>query len=378
MRKITLSILLGIILIGGSIFIANWIVDSKKERKPKIQKVIKTVFVDTVTNGIVPIKVPANGNLVAKNRVELYAEVQGVFKKGSKLFKTGQEYGSGTTLIRIDADEYYASVQAAKSDLYNLVTSIMPDLQLDYPEYFPKWKTYLTSFDLNKSTPKLPETSSENERFFITGRGIYSSYYNVKNLEQRLAKYTIKAPFSGILTETLVTEGTLVRAGQKLGEFIKPGVYELQVSVGKSFADFLKVGEQVALENLEGNHNYMGKVVRINGSVDQTTQTVTAFVEVSGKDLKEGQYLEANLDARNEPMAIEIDRTLLTENNQIFVVRDTILDIVDVNPVHFTDRSVVLTNVPDGQVILSKPVVGAYAGMLVKVFGSDAPEKIAK
>lgn len=378
MRKITLSILLGIILIGGSIFIANWIVDSKKERKPKIQKVIKTVFVDTVTNGVVPIKVPANGNLVAKNRVELYAEVQGVFKKGSKLFKTGQEYGSGTTLISIDADEYYASVQAAKSDLYNLITSLMPDLQLDYPEHFPKWKTYLTNFDLNKSTPKLPEISSENEQFFITGRGIYSSYYNVKNLEQRLAKYTIRAPFSGILTETLVTEGTLVRAGQKLGEFIKPGVYELQVSVGKSFADFLKVGEQVALQNLEGTQNYMGKVIRINGSVDQATQTVTAFVEVSGEDLKEGQYLEANLDARNEPNAIEIDRTLLTENNQIFVVRDTILDIVDVHPVHFTDRSVVLTNVPDGQVILSKPVVGAYAGMLVKVFGADTPEKNAK
>jgi len=378
MRKITLSILLGILLIGGSIFVANWIVDSKKERKPRVQKVVKTVFVDTVANGVVPIKVPANGNLVAKNRVELYAEVQGVFKKGSKLFKTGQEYGSGQTLIKIDAAEYYASVQAAKSDLYNLITSIMPDLQLDYPEHFAKWQGYLTNFNLDKSTPKLPEITSKKEQFFITGRGVYSNYYNVKNLEQRLAKYTIRAPFSGILTQTLVTEGTLVRAGQKLGEFIKPGVYELQVSVGKSFADFLKVGEKVALQNLEGTQNYMGSVVRINGSVDQATQTVTAFVEVSGNDLKEGQYLEANLDARNEPNAIEIDRTLLTENNQIFVVRDTILDIIDVNPVHFTDRSVVLTNVPNGETIVSKPVVGAYAGMLVKVYGTDTAQRSVK
>jgi len=179
MRKITLSILLGILLIGGSIFIANWIFDSKKKRKPRVQKVVKTVFVDTVANGVVPIKVPANGNLVAKNRVELYAEVQGVFKKGSKLFKTGQEYGSGQTLIKIDAAEYYASVQAAKSDLYNLITSIMPDLQLDYPEHFAKWQGYLTNFNLDKSTPKLPEITSEKEQFFITGRGVYSNYYNV-------------------------------------------------------------------------------------------------------------------------------------------------------------------------------------------------------
>ncbi len=51
--------------------------------------------------------------------------------------------------------------------------------------------------------------SSEKENYFITGRGIVSSYYNLKNLEQRLSKYVISAPFSGILTEALVTEGTL-------------------------------------------------------------------------------------------------------------------------------------------------------------------------
>ncbi len=378
MRKITLSILIGILLIGGSIFVAKRIINSKKDRKPKIQKVVKTVFVDTVQNGTVAIKIPANGNLIAKDRVELYAEVQGVFRKGSRLFKPGQEFGAGQTLIRIDAAEYYASVQSAKSNLYNLITSIMPDMQLDYPEHFTKWQTYLSNFDLEKTTPKLPEITSEKEKFFITGRGIYTNYYNVKNLEQRLAKYTITAPYPGILTQALVTEGTLVRAGQKLGEYIRPGIYELQVAIGKTFADFLKVGESVSLSSLEGTKTYTGKVVRINGSVDQASQTVTAFVEVRDKGLKEGQYLEANLNARNEPDAIEIDRTLLTENNQIYVVRDTILDIIDVSPVHFTDKSVVLKNVPNGETIISKPVVGAYAGMLVKVYGTETPETQAE
>ncbi len=378
MRKITLSILIGILLIGGSIYVAKRIINNKKERKPRIQKVVKTVFVDTVQNGSVAIKIPANGNLVAKDRVELYAEVQGVFRKGSRLFKPGQEFTAGQTLIRIDAAEYYASVQSAKSNLYNLVTSIMPDLQLDYPEHFQKWQTYLSNFDLEKTTPKLPEIASEKEKFFISGRGIYTSYYNVKNLEQRLAKYTITAPYSGILTQALVTEGTLVRAGQKLGEYIRPGIYELQVAIGKSFADFLKVGESVSLGNLESTKTYTGKVVRINGSVDQASQTVTAFVEVRDNRLKEGQYLEANLAARSEPEAIEIDRTLLTENNQIYVVRDTVLDLIDVSPVHFTDKSVVLKNVPNGETIVSKPVVGAYTGMLVKIYGTETPETQAE
>lgn len=370
MRKTILSVLLGIVAIVGAYVLSGVIANSKEDRRPRPQKVIKTVFVDTVTNGEVPIVVPANGNLVAKRRVELFAEVQGVFRRGNKPFKPGQQYSKGQTLIRIDASEYYASVQSAKSDLYNLITSIMPDLQLDYPEHFPKWQKYLANFDLEKSTPQLPEVTSEKEKYFITGRGIYSSYYNVKNLEQRLSKYTISAPFSGILTEALVTEGTLVRAGQKLGEFIETGIYELEVAISKTYADFLKVGEEVKLSNLEKTREFMGKVIRVNGRVDQASQTITAFIEVKGENLREGQYLEANLNARNENNAIEIDRSLLLEDDKIFVVRDSILDVIDVNPIYFTDKKVVLKNVPDGETIVSRPVSGGYAGMLVKVYGA--------
>ncbi len=367
MRKIILSIL-GILLIVGAVFAAKAIIDSKKNVKPKAEKVVKTVFAETVQNGNVPIVVAANGNLRAKRRVELYSEVQGVFRKGNKLFKTGETYGSGEAIIRIDASEYRASVQSAKSNLYNQITSIMPDLRLDYPEVFPKWQTYLNGFDIEKSTPPLPEMSTEKEKFFISGRGILTSYYNLKNLEQRLSKYRISAPFKGVLTEALVTEGSLVRSGQKLGEFINTEEYELEVAVSKTYSDLLTVGEDVTLTNLDKTKTYKGKVARINGSVDVASQTIKAFIEVKDNTLREGMYLEANLDANEETDAIEIDRNLLLENDQIFVVRDSILDIIDVKPVYFTDKKVVLKEVPNGITIMTKPLVGAYAGMTVKIF----------
>lgn len=372
MRKIIFTGL-GIVLIVASFFLAKVIIDNKKVFKPRAQKVVKTVFTEVVENKTIPIVVSANGNLRAKQRVELYAEVQGVFRRGSKLFKEGQAYNQGETIISIDADEYTASVQSAKSNLYNELTSIMPDLRLDYPDFYPKWQKYLNGFDLSKSTPKLPEMTSESERFFITGRGILSSYYNVKNLEQRLSKYRIVAPFTGVLTEALVTEGTLVRSGQKLGEFINPGVYELEVSVSKSFTDLLKVGESVELTSLDGEEVYTGKVARINGRVDQASQTIKAYIEVDNDKLREGMYLEANLDAKKEENAIEIDRSLLLEGNKIFVVRDSVLDLIDVKPVYFSEKSVVLKDVPNGMTIMSKPLIGAYTGMAVKVY-EDQPD----
>lgn len=372
MRKIIFTVL-GILLIVVSFFLAGYIIDSKKTFKPKSEKVVKTVFTEVVKNGTVPIIVSANGNLTAKQRVELYAEVQGVFKKGSKLFKEGQAFRQGETIISIDANEYAASVQSAKSDLFNQLTAVMPDLRLDYPDIYSKWQEYLSNFDMSKSTPALPEMTTEKEKFFISGRGILTSYYNVKNLEQRLSKYRITAPFSGVLTETLVTEGTLVRSGQKLGEFINTEVYELEVAISKRYTDLLKVGESVELTNLDDNTTYKGKVTRISGSIDQLTQTINAYIEVDGDNLREGMYLEADLDAKKEEDAIEVDRGLLLEGNKIFVVRDSVLDMIDVVPVYFSDKRVVLKDVPDGVTIVSKPISGAFTGMAVKIY-SEQPE----
>lgn len=373
LRKLILSIL-GVFLIGLAVFLASLIANSKKDFRPKQTKSVKTVFVSTVKNQTVPIIVPANGNLVAKKRMELYSEVQGVFRNSNKLFKPGQKYRQGEALIKIDAAEYYASVQSAKSNLYNLITSIMPDLRLDYPEMFPKWQAYLNSFDIEKTTPELPKMESDKEKFFISGRGILTNYYNVKNQEQRLFKYTIAAPYNGTLIEALVTEGTLVRSGQKLGTFIDNNIYELEVAISKKFSDLLAIGESVELTDLDYINKYTGKIVRINSMVDQTSQTITAFIEVKDKNLKEGMYLEAQLNAKEETNAIEVDRGLLLENNQIFVVRDSILDALDVNPVYFTDKKVVLKDVPEGLIIVSKPLVGGYAGMLVKTISSTTEQ----
>jgi len=365
MRKLILAIL-GVLFISGAIYGAKMIINSKSKTRKAPSKVIKTVFVDTVKNTSIPIIIPANGNLVAKRRVEIYSEVQGIFKPNSKLFKPGEKYQKNEAFISINDTEYYANVQLAKSNLYNSIAAVLADLRLDFPEVFLKWEAYLKSYDLNKPTPKLPKMVSEKENYFITGRSIVSNYYTVKNLEQRLSKYTISAPFKGILTEALVTEGTLIRSNQKLGEFIDPSVYEMEVSLSKTFASLLDVGETVELNNLEHTKKYSGIVSRVNGSINSATQTIAVYIEIKNSSLKEGMYLEANLNAKKEKNAIEINRGLLLDENKIFIIRDSVLDMIDVKPVYFSDTKVVLKDIPDGTIILSSPFPGAYVGMIVK------------
>jgi multidrug efflux pump subunit AcrA (membrane-fusion protein) len=363
-----ISIILGILVLAAAFYVAKYFIDSNNKPKPKFDKIVKTVFVEEVENKDIPIVITTSGNLTAKRKIELFSEVQGVLKPSSKEFKAGTNYTKGENIIRINSDEFYANLQSQKSNFYNSLTAIMPDIRLDYPNEFQKWQSYLNSFDINKATPKLPETTSEKEKYFISGRGINTAYYNVKNLEVKLSKYNLRAPYRGVLTEALVTPGTLVRAGQKLGEFIDPSVYEMEVSVNAEFADLLKTGHTVMLHNLERTKDYTGKVIRINGKVDANSQTIKAYIEVAHPDLREGTYLEADLEARSESNAIEISRKLLVDNKQLYVVRDSILELIDVKPVYFSANTVVIKDLENGTMILAKPIPGSYNGMQVKIF----------
>ncbi|WP_299670627.1 HlyD family efflux transporter periplasmic adaptor subunit [uncultured Polaribacter sp.] len=367
MRKIILAIL-GVLAIIGAILLGNYIVEKNQKPKPKFNKQIKTVFVQNVENKEIPIILSASGNLTAKNKIDIFSEVQGVLRPSRKAFKAGTNYYRGEVLLSINSDEFYASLQSQKSNLYNLITSIMPDIRLDYPNEFEKWEAYLKSFDINKTTPKLPEFTTDKEKYFISGRGILTAYYNVKNVEVRYSKHRIRAPFSGILTEALVSPGTLVRVGQKLGEFIDPSIYEMEVSINSEFADLLKVGNAVALSNLEKSKQYIGNVVRVNGRVDQVSQTIKAFIDVKSSDLKEGMFLEADLVAKSESDAIEISRKLLVDNTAVYTVKnDSILSLVNVTPVYFGAENVVIRGLNNNDKILTQTLPGAFDGMIVKI-----------
>ena len=367
MRKLILAFL-GVLTIVGAVFLGSYIVAKNQKPKPTFKKQIKTVFVQTVTNAEIPIILSASGTLIAKNKIELFSEVQGILQPTAKPFKAGTNYYQNETLLRINSDEFYAGLQAQKSNLYNLITAVLPDIRLDYPNDFNKWENYLNAFNINTPIPKIPNFSSDKEKYFISGRGIVSAYYNIKNLEVRLAKHQIKAPFSGTLTEALVSTGTLVRVGQKLGEFIDPTIFEMEVSINAAFADLLKVGNAVNLFNLEKTKEYMGKVVRLNGKVDQISQTIKAYIEVKHPDLKEGLFLEANLVAKSEKDAIEISRKLLVDNTAVYTVKnDSILHLTKIHVAYFGAKNVVIKGLANTDKILTQALPGAFDGMVVKI-----------
>ncbi|MEM9895689.1 MAG: HlyD family efflux transporter periplasmic adaptor subunit [Bacteroidota bacterium] len=367
MLRTVIGIIVGIILLFGAFTLAKSLIDSNTRPKREVPQAVKKVYTRPVINGEVPIMVNANGNLVASDRVELFAEVEGIFQYSAREFKAGERFQKNQILLQIDSREFSANLVAQRSALYDQIAAMMPDLKFDFPEAFQRWNDYLNAFDLQENTKQLPEINSEKERFFVTGQQIITTFYQVRSLEERLDKFVIRAPFDGILTENLVNKGSLVRSGQKLGEFISLREFELELAVGEQYREILEVGKKVKLTNLDNSREWDATVKRVNGRVDQETQTITAFIGVSGQGLIEGMYMEANIAAKPEQNAVEIERTLLLNEKDLFVVQGGELIIKEITPVYYTDKTAVVKGLDNGDQLVVRPIAGGYAGMPIEM-----------
>lgn len=364
------SILMGvfsIILIGAGVFAMNKLTSMKEEPKRQAPpKQVKRVQVQTVQNSAVESEVKLTGRLVAKNKVELFAEVSGVLQPSSSRFREGNYFQKGAPMLTIDKEEAQLTLMAQKAALLNQITLILPDLKLDYPEGYPEWQIYLDQFDPEKPIQKLPTPKTDAEKYFVSSKNLLNAYYNIRAQESRLRKYVVAAPFSGVVTEALIQAGTLVRSGQKLGTFTNTSTYELEAATSIDNINFFKQGAPVTISSTEVPGTWQGKVVRISKTLDASTQTVKVYILVQDKALREGMYMDAVVAGKKVEKAVKISRKLLNTDNEVFVLNDSIMTLQKVSPIKFTTESVIVKGLADGTRIVSESVAGAYDGLRVE------------
>ena len=352
----------GFLVIAISFQLSKKIIDSNPPPRKRAENKTKDVYIKKVVNGKYQVQIPSEGILQAYKRIRITSRVQGLMRAINPLFKPGQEYQSGQIIVKIEPAEFLANVISQRATLFNLITSILPDLNLDFPESYKIWNDYLKKFDLQKGVPQLPKMD-DKVKLFVSGRGVISSYYSLLNLEKMLSFYTIRAPFSGVLVNANVTEGSLIRPGQELGEFISPGDYELMVALPKSYLSNIEKGAKVKVKSIDTGKDFFGIVSRINSKVNTQTQSVEVFIRIKDKRLKEGMYMQAYIDAITFDNVFAIDRGLINGSQELFIVKDNKLTLQKVNPIHYTETLAIIEGLQDGQQIITQPMIGAYSGM---------------
>lgn len=353
-----------IVIIGGIAFVYISGLKQPPRQAPKKSLVMVPYF--TIQNSSIPLVVSGSGQVRAKNRIDLFSEVNGVLLRQEKDFRAGMSFKKGDILVSIDDTEQLANLYAQRSEFQNLITSLIPDIKLEFPEEAQKWDDYLNSIEITRPVPAIPATLSDKEKYFVTGRKVYTTFYNIQNLEARLQKYRLIAPFDGVVTESLINPGALVRSGQKLGSFSNTGLLEIEVAIPAADIAYLKTGNTAHLHLKGQNSTWEGIVSRINPAIDLNTQTVSVFIESTDEGLREGMFITADIQCGDLNDVVEIPRNLLVNNEWVyFIQKDSTLQRLDINPIRFQENTVIADKLQNGTKILAKNISGSFIGMKI-------------
>jgi len=131
--------------------------------------------------------------------------------------KTGESFNKNDIIIKIYSEDVEAALKSGKSSFLQTVSRILPDLKVDYKDQYDKWIAFLLSIDPEKPLPELPEINSDKERVFLASNNVLTSYYNLKQQQIKLKRYTIRAPFTGSFKSVNKEIGAVASSGSRAG-----------------------------------------------------------------------------------------------------------------------------------------------------------------
>lgn len=347
--------------------------DPPVKSRPVVARPVKALIVSLGDN--VP-ETPVEGRVDALYRISLFAEVNGVLSIGGKEFREGTRYRAGEVVLRLDDSELRASLVAQRSAFLQTLSTSLADLQTDFPGSAQVWLDYAAQMQVDATLPDLPEPADQRERLFLANRGILATYHNIRSAEERLSKYSIVAPFDGVLTEAMVQPGALVRAGQPMGTLVGIGDFEVKTAVHARYLPAISRGDSVAFFEENGQQVAVGEVKRLASNVDASTQSASVFCQIRSASafdaLRDGRYLSGKIycQAIPESMALRVD--LLNDEDMLFTIEknaegEQVLRERKVVVLFRSQDEAVVSGLAPGAQILAEPMNGSYDGLPVNI-----------
>lgn len=369
-KVIIVSVIVFIIITIGLMGKCSMEMGKAKEEKEEINKdssKLLKVKVGTFSNSTKPLTVKGFGQVSSTALINISAEVQGIISTQVNL-KKGTTFSKGQTLVTIRNEDVKLGLQARKSNYLTLISSILPDLKLDFPSSFNQWQDFYNAIEVDKPLPQIPTTKDFKEKNFISSKGIITEYYTIKSDEERLKKYVISAPFNGSILNAMTDEGAVVNPGTPIISILRDGNLEIEIPVNKNEIEKVKQGALVSLYD-ESSITAKGKVIRKGNYINAQTQTIPVFIEISetSAPLYNGVYLNAEIAAEGFETVMEIPRKALLNKTSVFIVENNQLKTIDLEIVSYQKNTVYVKGVPDGTVIVVEPVINGKDGAKVEI-----------
>jgi multidrug efflux pump subunit AcrA (membrane-fusion protein) len=377
-RKITFVVVALLVLLGGSAALSKLFISMKPEppRMPDM-KMKRYVKAEPIKYNEITSSVAREGRVVSSSEITLVAEASGKIEKGDVTLRKGSSFKKGQLIAEIYKDEVELALKARKSRFLTIVTTLLPDIKVDFPEQLNAYEMFFRAIDMDEDLPELPAVRNEKLKIFLASRNVLSEYYGIKQDEKRLKRHSLYAPFNGTFTQVNFEVGGYVNAGGQIAKMIRTDQLEVEVPVKNDLSKWIKIGDKVQVFSKNRTSAMPGVVVRKSNFLDPRTQSRSIFVKVqhSANDiLLAGEYKLVEFPGQKIKDAMEIPRNAVFNSNEVFAVIDgklkkRVIDIIKVN-----ETTLIFNGLPEGQKIVVEPLINAKENSPVGIIGEEEPQ----
>ena len=323
----------------------------------------KSVTASLILNDSIPSIIKGYGRVASTSAISVSAEVQGRITAAITL-KKGIHFKKGQPLFALNSSDAKLALKARKSGFLALLTSILPDIKIDFPERFNTWNEFYKEMKVNEPISRFPNFTSLKEKNFIISRKILTEYYQIKSDEERLKKYAVSAPFDGSIIDAFTDVGAIVNPGSPVLSIIRDNTMEIEIPIATEKINQLAIGSTVSL--IDNNYkSFEGKVIRIGDYINQQTQTVPVFVNITSETdgLYNGMYLDANIVGHGFDNVVEIPRKALISRNEVYIIKkDSALTSLKVSVIDYKENTVTVSGIPNNSNVVIESVVNINEG----------------
>jgi RND family efflux transporter MFP subunit len=177
---------------------------------------------------------------------------------------------------------------------------------------------------------------------------------NLKELDLKLKRSTIKAPVSGTITEVFAQEGEIISHGAVICELISEEL-RIEGRISEEDYDGVAVGQKASIRFLAINQIVSGSVKQVLPTADPDTQQYPVFLEVDieQEKLVPGLTGEMSIVKAERENALIIPRRSLIGRNHVFTVKEGTVQLRSVKTGFLgLKQAEILSGLTDGEIVI--------------------------
>jgi len=335
-----------------------------------------SVYTAPVSQQATALEVITQGEVRSRTEIDLVSQVGGRIVSVSPEFVEGGRIEPGVPLLQIEDADYRLALSQARSRMADAELAVQQALA-DQDVARKQLRNDSTASDLALKKPQVAQARALRE----------AAKANLKQAELDLERTRFTLPFAGRVASTRVHIGQFISPGTVLGRVF--GTELVQVRLPLNNQQLASLGLPIGYTAPEGGglpvtfsarvagetHQWQGKLVRLDASVDADTRMLYAIAEVAdpygsaasdaGMPLAVGLFVDARIEGRHLPSAMSIPASALRAGDMVYLINEEgRLEIRNVSVAHSsTEQAIISKGIEPGEQVITSAIRNPVEGM---------------